>query len=142
MRIRRRTNSSVTIQWENFRRNLTDARHLLEYEVYYKVSPEQTASLYEDRNPCGGDDWKVKTVNKISFSGSRDQEPLWQDEYLITGLGFFTQYALYVKTVVLPDNDSPNHNSAAQSRVHYFTTLPHSKQNAALFNLKFLTFCV
>jgi len=92
------------------------------------------ASLYEDRDPCGGDDWKVVDVAKMSFSGSRENEPLWQAESLITGLRFYTQYAIYVKTVVIPDRDSPNHNMAAQSRIHYFTTLPGGKNTWAMRN--------
>jgi len=121
-----RTNSSVVIRWENFRRNLTEPRYLLNYEVHYRISPEKNASVYEDRDPCGGDYWKIIDVPKMLFNGSIEQEPKWQEEKIITGLKYYTQYALYVKTVVILDagDDSRNNNTAAQSDIEYFTTLP------------------
>ena len=120
------SNSSVVIRWENFRRNLTEPRHLLNYEVYYRISPAKNASVYEDRDPCSEDQWKVVDVPKIAFAGALKDEPQWQDEKILTGLKFSTQYALYVKAIVIPNTEaeSPNNNTRAQSDVKYFTTLP------------------
>jgi insulin receptor len=120
-------NTSVTIRWNNFRRNLKETNHLLNYEVFYKEAPQRDVSLYEDRDPCGYDDWKVMDVPKLDHKGAQEDEPEWEHERLISGLKHYTQYALYVKTVVIPDETSPNNNTGAQSDLIYFTSLPGRK---------------
>jgi hypothetical protein len=88
--------------------------------------------MYEDRDPCGGDYWKVIDVPKMLFNGSLEEEPKWQEDKIIPGLKYYTQYAVYVKTVVIPNTevDSPNNNTAAQSDITYFMTLPGGKPTA------------
>ncbi|CAG7723244.1 unnamed protein product [Allacma fusca] len=129
VKIQKRSNSSVTIVWENFLRNLTDPRHLLNYEVSYKEAPNNV-SPYDDRDPCGRDDWKVMDVPKMQYQlTDKEKEPEWEEEKLINNLEYFTRYALYVKTVVIPDENSPNNNTGAESDVLYFITLPDEPDN-------------
>lgn len=132
VKIRRKSNSSVTIVWENFLRNLTEPSHLLNYEVSYKEAPTDV-SPYDDRDPCGQDDWKVLDVPKTQQASIAGQEPEWEEEKLINNLKYFTRYALYVKTVVIPDENSPNNNTGAESDVMYFVTLPDGLSLDLLF---------
>lgn len=103
---------------------MKEISHLLNYEVYYKEAPTKDLSLYEDRDPCGFDDWKVIDVPKLDHTGGINTEPEYEHPRLIPGLKYYTQYALYVKTVVIPDETSPNNNTGAQSDIIYFTSLP------------------
>jgi hypothetical protein len=124
------TNNSVTIEWENFRRNLTLTSHLLNYEIHYKEAigyPNKTVSKFEDRDPCGDDGWNINDKAKISDNDVKgiENEPEWENEALVINLKPFTWYALYVKAIVIPDENSLNNNTGAESDLMFFRTYAH-----------------
>lgn len=130
--IEKKTNNSVLIRYENFRRNLSYTSHLLNYEIHYKEAvnyPAKNVSKFDDRDPCGEDDWTVLEYPKIKDDEVRYElrpsgEPQWEHSRLIANLKHYAWYALYVKTIVIPDENSLNNNTGAESNIIYFQTLP------------------
>ncbi|ODM95622.1 Insulin receptor [Orchesella cincta] len=139
--IEKKTNNSVLIRYENFRRNLTLTSHLLSYEIHYKEAPDypqKNISKYDDRDPCGEDDWTILEYPKISdieVRGGIQNEPVWEHSRLIVNLNHYAWYALYVKTIVIPDENSLNNNTGAESNIIYFQTLPGVPSKPQEFNL-------
>ncbi|CAL8099243.1 unnamed protein product [Orchesella dallaii] len=128
--VEKKNNNTVLIRYENFRRNLTLPSHLLSYEIHYKEAPDyprKNISKYDDRDPCGEDDWTILEYAKMKDSevkGGLQGEPTWEHSRLLANLKYYTWYALYVKTIVIPDVNSLNNNTGAESNIVYFQTLP------------------
>jgi len=79
--------------------------------------------MYDGRDACGGDGWRVEDVSAESttpqpHNGTESQEPVYHT-HILTLLKPYTQYAYYVKTYTIATE-----RSGAQSKVKYFTTLP------------------
>ncbi|KAK0096847.1 hypothetical protein PV326_004167 [Microctonus aethiopoides] len=108
----KKTSEAAIIQWETFTHH--DLRSLLGYVIYFIEAPNQNVTIYDGRDACGGDGWKVDDV-PAEFSDSGGQliaTPL-------TRLKPYTQYAFYIKTYTIATE-----RSGAQSKVNYFTTMP------------------
>lgn len=108
----KKTSEAAIIQWETFTHY--DLRSLLGYVIYFIEAPNQNVTIYDGRDACGGDGWKVDDV-PAEFSDSGGQliaTPL-------TRLKPYTQYAFYIKTYTIATE-----RSGAQSKVNYFTTMP------------------
>lgn len=101
--ILRRANTFAIIRWEKF--ETEDERSLLAYVVYHIEAPHQNVSLYDGRDACGSDGWEIEDV-----SVSDTVHPMFD-------LKPFTQYAYYVKTVLISSE-----TYGAQSDIQYFTT--------------------
>lgn len=117
------------IRWEPFRHH--DPRSLLGYVVYSIEAPNKNISLYDSRDACGGDGWRVddvaasgadddrRLIYNVSGSKSDDKHASYTMALILSGLKPFTQYAYYIKTYTISTE-----KSGAQSALHYFTTLP------------------
>ncbi|XP_044256884.1 insulin-like receptor [Tribolium madens] len=99
----------VVLEWEPFK--IDDPRKLLGYIVYSIEAPTQNVTLYDGRDACGGDGWRVDDV-AIPENEMNVTHPL-------TSLKPYTQYAFYVKTYTIATE-----RRGAQSNISYFTTLP------------------
>ncbi|XP_011696536.1 PREDICTED: insulin-like receptor [Wasmannia auropunctata] len=121
-RITKKTSRGVIIEWKGFTHH--DTRSLLGYVVYFIEAPNQNVTMYDGRDACGGDGWRVEDVSADSttmqpYNGTLDpQEPVYHT-HILTLLKPYTQYAYYVKTYTIATE-----RSGAQSKVKYFTTLP------------------
>lgn len=116
-RVTKKTSRGAIIEWEPFVHH--DYRSLLGYVVYFIEAPYQNVTVYDGRDACGGDGWRVEDVSaesSTSQSHNDTQQPL---AHILTLLKPYTQYAYYVKTYTIATEES-----GAQSKVMYFTTLP------------------
>lgn len=66
----------VTLQWENFRLNLTEPSYLLNYEIHYKVtSSSRDETKLAFRDPCGQDGWNIMDVSPLrDANGAKPHE--------------------------------------------------------------------
>lgn len=103
-------NKFAVVKWSlQFEKEIFDKRSLLGYVVYYREAPFQNVTLYDGRDACKGDVWKMA-----------DADP-GVDMQIIAHLKPFTQYAVYVKAYTLPTMSTAQ---GAQSNITYFKTLP------------------
>ncbi|XP_037039438.1 insulin-like receptor isoform X2 [Bradysia coprophila] len=89
-----------------------DSRVLLGYVLYYKQAPYRNVTLFDNRDACGGDGWRVEDTSQFDRKASHVQ-------IVITNLKPYTQYAYYVKTYTISSEPS-----GGQTDILYFTTLP------------------
>lgn len=114
----------AVIEWEPFVHH--DARSLLGYVVYFIEAPNRNVTMYDGRDACGGDGWKVDDVSastnntETSKFNSGRQEKNVHTHYL-SQLKPYTQYAYYVKTYTIATE-----RSGAQSNLTYFRTMPEA----------------
>ncbi|OXU24559.1 hypothetical protein TSAR_005271 [Trichomalopsis sarcophagae] len=129
------SSKAAMINWEPFEHH--DMRTLLGYVLYSKEAPFQNVSMYESRDACGGDGWKVvdigvneedkikmkKIDTSISDSNTNNvtnnRSSTYTQYTILTQLKPFTQYVYYVKTYTISTE-----RSGAQSKLTYFKTLP------------------
>lgn len=89
-----------------------DERSLLGYVIYYMVAPYTNVTLYDGRDACGGDGWKVEDVTNISRNSS-------VIEVFLTHLKPYTQYAYYIKTYTIASEQR-----GGQTHIQNFRTNP------------------
>ncbi|KAL1429959.1 hypothetical protein MTO96_015453 [Rhipicephalus appendiculatus] len=105
-------NKFAVIKWSlQFEEVIYDKRSLLGYVVHYREAPFQNVTLYDGRDACKGDVWKMVDAD------------VGVDVQIIAHLKPFTQYAVYVKAYTLFTTTS---TQGAQSDIFYFKTLPAS----------------
>ncbi|XP_043280650.1 insulin-like receptor [Venturia canescens] len=122
--VTKKNSEAALIQWEAF--NHDDTRSLLGYVFYFIEAPSRNVTMYDGRDACGGDGWRVDDVSaaddlpSIHITGNRTihRQPHYLT-HILTQLKPYTQYAFYVKTYTIATE-----RSGAQSKVQYFTTLP------------------
>nr|CAD7460923.1 unnamed protein product [Timema tahoe] len=101
---------AVILMWSQF--DHYDPRSLLGYVVYSTEAPYQNVTLYDGRDACGADGWKVDDVHV-----PENQSALVY--HLLSRLKPYTQYAFYVKTYTIATE-----RTGAQSPIYYFRTNP------------------
>ncbi|XP_061926885.1 insulin-like peptide receptor isoform X1 [Apis cerana] len=119
-RVGKKSPWGAVIEWEPFVHH--DARSLLGYVVYFIEAPNRNVTMYDGRDACGGDGWKVDDVSASTNSTLMDsrQEKSVHTHYL-SQLKPYTQYAYYVKTYTIATE-----RSGAQSNLTYFRTMPEA----------------
>ncbi|XP_043602094.1 insulin-like receptor isoform X3 [Bombus pyrosoma] len=125
-RVGKKSPWGAVIEWEPFIHH--DARSLLGYVVYFIEAPNMNVTMYDGRDACGGDGWKVDDVSPSTNTtlmegskfGSGRQEKSVHTHYL-SQLKPYTQYAYYVKTYTIATE-----RSGAQSNLTYFRTMPEA----------------
>ncbi|GIY56894.1 insulin-like receptor [Caerostris extrusa] len=103
----------VGLSWKNFRKTHGDMdfRSLLGYVIYYREAPDQNVTIFDGRDACGADEWKIDDVDAND-----------EDDSIITLLPHlkpFTTYAAYMRTYTIASA-----LVGAQSPIIYFTTKP------------------
>ena len=128
---------------ENFKIKLIDYRNLLGYLIYYREA-QKNVTIFDGRNACSKNEWKVFEYVDSDESSSLPSHPndknitvskttvnethvklggmLPYVQHIITNLKPFTRYALYVKTYMIRSE-----SKGAQSEIIYFKTLPARK---------------
>lgn len=89
-----------------------DDRSLLGYILYYMVAPYQNVTMYDGRDACGGDGWKVDDIVNIPKNSSTIS-------ILVSHLKPYTQYAYYIKTYTIASEPL-----GGQTKIQYFRTQP------------------
>ncbi|XP_022901274.1 insulin-like receptor isoform X1 [Onthophagus taurus] len=122
--IRSKSSTSVQLFWVPF--NITDSRKLLSYQIYHIEAPAQNFSIYDSRDACGGDGWAIQDV-PIPY----DHHNVSKIEATLKDLKPYTQYALYVKTYTIAQEQS-----GARSDIWYFRTNPGQPSSPTFLNLR------
>lgn len=107
----------ITLEWNQF--EMEDQRSLLAYTLYCTEAPSQNITLYDGRDACGQDNWRVYDVQNQP-SEKKIVQPL-------PNLKPYTYYAFYVKTYTIASA-----RTGAQSEIMYFRTnasMPSPPQN-------------
>lgn len=89
-----------------------DDRVLLGYVLHYIPAPHRNVTLYDGRDACGGDGWKVEDVPNIDKS-------LEQFPVFMSRLEPYTQYAYYIKTYTIASEPY-----GGQTEINYLMTDP------------------
>lgn len=89
-----------------------DDRSLLGYILYYMVAPYQNVTMYDGRDACGGDGWKVDDI--VNIPKNSTTIPI-----LVSHLKPYTQYAYYIKTYTIASEPL-----GGQTKIQYFRTQP------------------
>lgn len=110
----------VIIGWKPF--DHYDPRSLLGYVVYFIEAPHRNLTLYDGRDACGGDGWRV---DDVPVPPDRSIEI----NHILTRLTPFTQYAFYVKTYSIASE-----STGAQSKIRYFITRPDLPSSPQMVN--------
>ncbi|XP_043194328.1 insulin receptor-like isoform X1 [Amphibalanus amphitrite] len=145
--VKKTYSTSVLLEWDNFRRNVTDFRSLLGYNVYFREAPHRNLSMFTGRDACGSDPWKVIDFPNTEMGPTPTKDKngtLVQGEHapvqeMLTKLLPFTQYAFYVETMMALT--SPN-TTTGRSDIVYFTTTesrPSVPRNLVLEQVKVVT---
>lgn len=120
VKIDKKASNAALIIWAPFEHH--DPRSLLGYVVYFIEAPFQNVTMYDGRDACGGDGWKVDDVSpsETYSPGFKNNTEVKQFlTHILTKLKPYTQYAFYIKTYTIATE-----RSGAQSEITYFTTLP------------------
>lgn len=91
-----------------------DERVLLGYVLHYVATKDRNVKMYEGRDGCGADNWKVEDV--VKESTGRRVEHLTA---FLTPLQPNTLYAFFVKTYTIASEQN-----GGQTRIHYLKTKP------------------
>lgn len=113
--VTQRSPRAILLQWPQF--HMDDSRKLLGYVVYSIEAPEMNVTMYDGRDACGGDGWRLDDVT------AQNQTML---VYILTQLKPHTQYAFYVKTYTIATE-----RSGAQSPIQYARTKPDEPSRPA-----------
>nr|AVT56260.1 insulin receptor 1 [Boisea trivittata] len=122
----KKTSIAALIKWKQF--DHYDSRTLLGYVVYFIEAPYRNVTMYDGRDACGGDGWRVDDVAASEVPGRDSNSTSSMDDssnkdhelvHILTRLKPFTQYAFYVKTYTIASE-----KSGAQSPIQYFRTDP------------------
>lgn len=101
---------AVVLEWNTFKGG--DFRKLLGYVVYCIEAPHRNITLYDGRDACGGDGWRV---DDVSINSSDNETKV---THPLTHLKPNMQYAYFVKTYSISSE-----NYSAESTINYFRTL-------------------
>ncbi|XP_076760117.1 insulin-like receptor-like [Xylocopa sonorina] len=133
-RVGKKSAWGAVIEWEPFIHH--DARSLLGYVVYFIEAPNQNVTMYDGRDACGGDGWKVDDVSASTNSTLIDSAKFGSGRemsvhsHYLSQLKPYTQYAYYVKTYTIATE-----RSGAQSNLTYFRTLPEAPSPPRSLNI-------
>uniref|UniRef100_A0A1B6KAQ3 Tyrosine-protein kinase receptor n=1 Tax=Graphocephala atropunctata TaxID=36148 RepID=A0A1B6KAQ3_9HEMI len=113
----KRTAKAVLIRWKQFTHY--DSRTLLGYVIYSIEAPYENVTMYDGRDACGGDGWRVDDIAPPDPTDKvASDEDTWM-EAILTHLRPYTQYAFYIKTYTIATE-----KVGAQSKIKYFRTYP------------------
>ncbi|XP_068090235.1 insulin receptor isoform X2 [Hyperolius riggenbachi] len=107
----------VLIRWDPYWP--PDYRDLLGFMFHYKEAPHQNVTEFEGQDACGSNSWTVVDVDPPARNsdGKTPNPP----GYLMRNLKPWTQYAVFVKTVVYSSDDNSKARGA-KSEIIYIRT--------------------
>ncbi|XP_064187781.1 insulin receptor b [Anguilla rostrata] len=112
----RTSSDKILIKWEPFWPS--DFRDLLGFMVLYKEAPYKNVTEFDGQDACGSNSWVIADVDPPprATEGKEQQEP----GYLIHPLKPWTQYAIFVKTLLSASDERQVHG--AKSEIIYVRT--------------------
>ncbi|XP_029470000.1 insulin receptor [Rhinatrema bivittatum] len=112
----RTTYDKVVLKWDPYWP--PDFRDLLGFMLFYKEAPYQNVTEFDGQDACGSNSWTVVDVDPPARSSDPKQQisPGW----LLRGLKPWTQYAVFVKTLVTFSDERRTYG--AKSDIIYIRT--------------------
>ncbi|XP_061094093.1 insulin receptor b [Conger conger] len=112
----RTLSDKIIIKWEAFWP--PDFRDLLGFMVLYKEAPYKNVTEFDGQDACGSNSWVIADVDlpPRATEGKEQQEP----GHLIHPLKPWTQYAIFVKTLLSASDEHQVHG--AKSEIIYVRT--------------------
>ncbi|XP_078279915.1 insulin receptor-like isoform X2 [Rhinoraja longicauda] len=104
----------IVLKWQPFWP--PDFRDLLGFMVFFKEAAYQNVTEFEGQDACGTNSWKVVDVEPPGRSDGKMINP----GTLLLGLKPWTQYAIFVKTLLTISDE--RHNHGAKSEIVYIRT--------------------
>lgn len=104
-----------------------DHRMLLGYTVYYIQADHKNVTIYDQRDACNVQGWKVEDHPVSQINQNVDLPPK-----IIYNLSPYTQYAYYIKAYLLKAE-----GFGAQSNITYFRTAPGTPSSVLNVDVKF-----
>ncbi|GCB73640.1 hypothetical protein scyTo_0002720 [Scyliorhinus torazame] len=105
----------IMLKWEPYWP--PDYRDLLGFMVFFKEAPYQNVTEFDGQDACGSNSWKVVDVEPPG----RSEGKLLNPGTLLRGLKPWTQYAIFVKTLLTISDEQ--HNHGAKSEIIYIRTI-------------------
>ncbi|XP_025066097.1 insulin receptor isoform X3 [Alligator sinensis] len=112
----RTSHDKILLKWEPYWP--PDFRDLLGFMLFYKEAPYQNVTEFDGQDACGSNSWTVLDVDPPP----RSNEPKTQGHpgWLLRGLKPWTQYAVFVKTLVTFSDERRTYG--AKSEIIYVQT--------------------
>ncbi|NXT30997.1 INSR protein, partial [Pelecanoides urinatrix] len=112
----RTSHDKILLKWEPYWP--PDFRDLLGFMLFYKEAPYQNVTEFDGQDACGSNSWTVVDVDPPL----RSNEPKAQTQpgWLLRGLKPWTQYAVFVKTLVTFSDERRTYG--AKSEIIYVQT--------------------
>ncbi|XP_068020903.1 insulin receptor [Melanerpes formicivorus] len=112
----RTSHDKILLKWEPYWP--PDFRDLLGFMLFYKEAPYQNVTEFDGQDACGSNSWTVVDVDPPP----RSNEPKSQAQpgWLLRGLKPWTQYAVFVKTLVTFSDERRTYG--AKSEIIYVQT--------------------
>ncbi|NXA12991.1 INSR protein, partial [Sapayoa aenigma] len=112
----RTSHDKILLKWEPYWP--PDFRDLLGFMLFYKEAPYQNVTEFDGQDACGSNSWTVVDVDPPP----RSNEPKAQAQpgWLLRGLKPWTQYAVFVKTLVTFSDERRTYG--AKSEIIYIQT--------------------
>ncbi|KAM4809457.1 insulin receptor [Rhinophrynus dorsalis] len=110
------TYDKVLLKWEPYWP--PDYRDLLGFMVHYKEAPYQNVTEFDGQDACGSNSWTVMDVDPPSRN--TDGKSGYPPGLLLRGLKPWTQYAVFVKTLVSGSDERRTYG--AKSDIIYIRT--------------------
>ncbi|ELV09991.1 Insulin receptor [Tupaia chinensis] len=92
----RTSSDKILLKWEPYWP--PDFRDLLGFMLFYKEAPYQNVTEFDGQDACGSNSWTVVDIDPPQRSN--DPKSQNQPGWLMRGLKPWTQYAIFVKTLV------------------------------------------
>lgn len=114
----------VGIKFDNFRKVMHDPRSLLGYLIYYRETLYQNVSIFDGRDACFTNVWKVDDFEAVDNTEDKLS-------HILPHLKPYTQYGLYIKTYTIASE-----TKGAQSDIIYFKTEPDTPSQPRSLNAR------
>ncbi|XP_053558856.1 insulin receptor [Bombina bombina] len=112
------SHDKVVLKWDAYWP--PDFRDLLGFMVHFKEAPYRNVTEFEGQDACGSNSWTVVDVDPPARS--TDGKTQAQPGLLLRGLKPWTQYAVFVKTLVSGSGSDERRTYGAKSEIIYFRT--------------------
>nr|XP_025042307.1 insulin receptor isoform X2 [Pelodiscus sinensis] len=117
----RTTHDKILLKWEPYWP--PDFRDLLGFMLFYKEAPYQNVTEFDGQDACGSNSWTVVDVDPPPRSN--DAKIQSQPGWLLRGLKPWTQYAVFVKTLVTFSDERRTYGAKSEIiYVHTNATVP------------------
>ncbi|BFZ05313.1 hypothetical protein BsWGS_08351 [Bradybaena similaris] len=108
----------VVLHWEQYHSE-NDHRNLINYIINYKEVSEPVKDIFEGRDACSNNDWKIVEHWPQLESWSKNKTVKYENFTLVTPKSF-TKYAVYVEAITLDTA-----NISAMTDILYFVSSPY-----------------